>query len=538
MKRFFNFVATLVVGAAAFSVLSCEDDISGVGSGLLDTGSTANAYYVDLIAYNTNNDSIRSDENVLQNGVVGVYEDPIFGRTKAKFYSQARLSNLNPNFGTNPAVDSVILNIPVHTKAGDDNIQVDTTYVYLQPGQEPSDTSTIIIKRTYKLDSIYGKTDLPMTLKVREVAQYLHNQDSIYYSNPNLNACGACVSNNIQVYPQVLGSKVITNKVSTFSRQKKNEVKTAPTPYLRVKLDSAYFKSKFVDNQNSPDLQDQSSFIRNFFRGIELSVDETQGFLMNFNPNMSLSIHYSYDDTTTEEEGDRKTGTLGLTFSSIWNTTGGYNVQINQFEHANRSSEFVNAYTQPDLVNGAARLYLAGMDGTKTIIKLNQDQLNEIRNNVLSNDWAIVGAELILHVDESYGFTKPPYLMAWNFYKDGNKYLSKNFVDIMSFYNSYPVSVQFNPKYDYTNNPNKYVIRITDYIKSMVEGNEVFEDGQIILSLGNFLLSPSTGYTGVYNATDPYMNDRAFNPHRIVLHGNASEQVDKRLRLKVYYTKK
>lgn len=538
MKRFFNFVATLAVGAVAFSVLSCEDDISGVGSGLLDTGSTANAYYVDLIAYNTNNDSIRSDENVLQNGVVGVYEDPIFGRTKAKFYSQARLSNLNPNFGTNPAVDSVILNIPVHTKAGDDNIQVDTTYVYLQPGQEPSDTSTIIIKRTYKLDSIYGKTDLPMTLKVREVAQYLHNQDSIYYSNPNLNACGACVSNNIQVYPHVLGSKVITNKVSTFTRQKKNEEKTAPTPYLRVKLDSAYFKSKFVDNQNSPDLQDQSSFIRNFFRGIELSVDETQGFLMNFNPNMSLSIHYSYDDTTTEEEGDRKTGTLGLTFSSIWNTTGGYNVQINQFEHANRSSEFVNAYTQPDLVNGAARLYLAGMDGTKTIIKLNQDQLNEIRNNVLSNDWAIVGAELILHVDESYGFTKPPYLMAWNFYKDGNKYLSKNFVDIMSFYNSYPVSVQFNPKYDYTNNPNKYVIRITDYIKSMVEGNEVFEDGQIILSLGNFLLSPSTGYTGVYNATDPYMNDRAFNPHRIVLHGNASEQVDKRLRLKVYYTKK
>ena len=108
----------------------------------------------------------------------------------------------------------------------------------------------------------------------------------------------------------------------------------------------------------------------------------------------------------------------------------------------------------------------------------------------------------------------------------------------MSFMNSYPVSVQFNPRYNYTDNPNMYTIRITDYIKSIVEGDEIYEDGTITLSLGNFLLNPSGGYTGVINGTDPYMNNRAFNPYRIVLHGNASEQEAKRLKLKVYYTQK
>ncbi len=253
-------------------------------------------------------------------------------------------------------------------------------------------------------------------------------------------------------------------------------------------------------------------------------------------------MHYSYDNpvanTGQENYEARLEKTFGLTFNSTWGNPQGFNVQIAQYEHTNRSQQFVNAYTNPNTTSGDSRLYLNGLDGTKTVIKLNQDQLTQIRQNVLENDWAIVGAELNLYVDDSYGLRKPPYLFAWNQYTEDNKLQNKNFSDLTQFYNSYPASVQFNPMYNYKDDTKMYTIRITDYIKSMVEQDEIYENGSLILSLGNFLLNPSNSYTSPISGTDPFFNNRSFNPHRIVLHGNATEQQDKKLQLKVYYTKK
>lgn len=534
MKRFFNQVAAILLCATAFTVFSCEDDISDVGSGLIDNGSIADVTYVDVVSYNTNNDSIRSDEFVLQSASLGVFEEPVFGRTKAKFITQARLNQFNPNFGANAEMDSVILSIPVFYQNKEADIEIDTTYLYLGENETPTDTATIRISRTYKLDSIYGQTNATMNLQVREVAQYLYSMDSTYYSNPAIASCQGCPNiNEIEVFPNVLGVAEIKNKITTHQVKKKNASGDAPPVAIQVKLDKDYFKQKFIDNQNSSDLNDNSAFIRNFFRGIELSVQENQGFIFNFNPtspHFNLTMYYHYDNP---EEGD---DTFALNFSSFWG--GGYNVQLSQFEHANRSSQFVNAYTNPNTTTGDSRIYLAGMDGTKAVIKLNQEQLSEIRNNVLNNDWAIVGAELNLHIDDSYNLKTPPFLFAWNQYKDGNNWKNINFTDVSEFFNSYPLAVQFNPQYDYSDNPKTYTIRITDYVKSIVERNEVYEDGSVILSMGNFLLSPNNAYSTVVSDTNPFYNNRAFNPYRVVLHGNNSEQEDKKLRLKIYYTKK
>lgn len=547
MRRFSNLVAALVLCTTTFFAVSCEDDISDVGSGLIDTGASANAFYVDVVSYNTNNDSIRSDEKVLQSAVVGVYEESVFGRTKARFISQARLGLTSPTFGEAAEMDSVVLNIPVFYKNKTDDVQVDTTYVYLAENESPSDTATMVLKRTYKLDSLYGNTQTPITLQVREVSQYLYSQDSTLYSNRNLAPCSSCTNiNDIQTFPTVLGSLSVTNKLITYQTKKKDDTSNEiPPVVLKVKLDKDYFKQKFIDNQGSADLSDQASFIRNLFRGIELSVVEEQGFLLTINPTtpaFNLNMHYSYKNPA-EDTGDgnyqaRLKNILPLSFSSYWSQVPGYNVQVNQFEHSNRGAQFVNSYTNPNMTEGDARLYLAGMDGTKSIIKLDQTQLNEIKNNVQNNGWAIVGAELTFHVDDSYGLKKPPYLFAWNNYLEDGKVKNLNFEDVFKFFNSYPLTVQFNPMYNYKENNNTYTIRITDYIKNIVERGEVYDENKIVLSLGNFLLSPASGYMNIISLNDPFANDRAFNPHRVVLHGSNSEQADKKLRLKIYYTKK
>ncbi|MDD3771675.1 MAG: DUF4270 domain-containing protein [Weeksellaceae bacterium] len=545
MRKFFNLVAAFVLCSTATLVVSCEDEISSVGSDLIDSGISAKVFYTDVIAYNTNNDSIRSDAKVLQNALVGVYDEPIFGRTKARFISQARLGKLNPDFGTEAEMDSVILTLPVYYKSGSDNVSIDTTYVYLQEGETPTDTATVRLKRTYKLDSIYGNTSIPITLQVREVAEYLYSQDSIYFSNRNLSNCSSCSNiNDIEVYPTILGSLQITNEMTTFQEFKLNNSTTVSEPavMVRISLDKNYFKQKFIDNAGSSNLSDQASFIRNFFRGIELSVPEDQGFLFTFNPsseNFKITLYHSMKNTAEgENQPERTQSSLVLNFNSYWSSTTGYNVQVNQFDHSNRSSQFVNAYTNPNTTEGDSRLYLGALEGSKTIIKLSQDQINEIQTNIQENGWAIVGAELNFYVDDSYGFRKAPYLFAWHSYTENGKLKEKNFDDIYKFYNSYPISVQFNPMYDYKNDSKLYTIRITDYIKSVVERGEVFENNQIVVSLGNFLLSPSSGYMNIMNTNYLYMNDRAFTSDRVVLHGNNTEQTDKKLRLKIYYTQK
>lgn len=533
MKRIFNLAfGGLFLAVSLFSV-SCEDDISNVGSNMLDDGTSADVMYVDVLAYNQNLDSIRSDEKVLQSAVLGVYEEAVFGRTKARFISQARMSTPNPNFGTNPVVDSVLLTIPVFHNTTVES--VDTIRKYTAP-ENSNAVDTLIIKRTYKVDSLYGNTAIPMTIQVREVAQYLQSQDSILYSNPNLGS----EINNIQVFPQILGSAQVGNKVTTEQVVPANSVsEQPPTPAYIIKLDPTFFKEKLIDNQGSANLSDQASFIRNLFRGIELSVVENQGFIFNFDPNlMSIDMYYKKDNTGSNSESvPRVNATYSLEFKSTWASVPGYNVQVNQFEHANRSSQFMNAYTNPNTTTGDSRLYLNGLDGTRSIVKINQEQLNQIRQNVIDHNWVVVGAELIFHIDDSYGFKTPSYLFAWNSYKKDNKQQNESFPDLTKFYNNYPGVVHFNPKYDFKSNPKTYIIRITDYIKGIVEQGEIYEDGEVVVALGNFLLSPPA-YTNVVNSKAYYLNNRAFNPYRIVLHGNATEQSEKALKLKIYYTKK
>src|SRR5690625_7303122 len=81
-------------------------------------------------------------------------------------------------------------------------------------------------------------------------------------------------------------------------------------------------------------------------------------------------------------------------------------------------------------------------------------------------------------------------MFAWHSYKDGENKKQENLSDIRKFFNSYPYLVQFNPMYNYDADPNTYTIRITDHIKRIVERDEEFEDGEIIVSVGNFLLNP------------------------------------------------
>lgn len=528
MKKILNYlIGSALALTFGSTIVACEEEPIGLGGSIVGQDAEGNVTSLDVIAYNTHNDSLRADQRMLQNALLGAYEEPIFGRTKARLISQLRLSSTNPSFGTNSTVDSVHLFIPVYYNSSNDSVKADTINLS-NPGKKAEDNDTIMIRKVYKVDSIYGNKNAKMRLNVRDISTVLYS-DSTYYSNPNLRN-----RDNIGINPAVIGSLELGNTVENITIKQKVGSANIYEERIgyKISLDKNYFTEKILNNEKNGLLGDNAIFINKVIKGFEFSVEENNGFLFAFNPNqIELKMYYSFDNS--DKEKDRLNSTFNFSFDNVWSSMGGNNVQINQIENTNKGSEFINNLSSIHQTEGSKRLYLNGSDGTLINVKFIADQINSLKTKKEAENWTIIGAKLQFHIDESYNFQKPPFLMAWNNYKQEGKVLDKLFADVLEYYNSYPLSVHFNPQIG----DNKfYTIDITKHLKKMIEKNENFDEQIMKVAMGNFLMS-NTDASTIFSSSPFYRNTIA-NPYRIVLHGNQSENTDKKLKLLVYYTKK
>ena len=527
MKKIFNILlASIVIATVGMSIVSCEDDSIGLGSGLVGGDVEGNFTSYDVIAYNTYADSIRSDQKVLQNALLGAYEESVFGRTKASFISQLRLSTTSPSFGTNAQVDSVNLIIPIYTVSSSDSVVVDTINLS-KPGVKAEVNDTILIRKTYKVDSIYGNKNATMNLKVRDINTVLYT-DQVYYSKSSSGA-----DDYIDVNSTVLGSARIGNKVQNITIKEKGsdlDIYSESVGY-KITLDKNYFQQKIINNQNTGLLSDYATFLREVIKGIHISVEENDGFLFAFNPNkLELKMHYSSDNTT---DNTRKSSSLSFDLTSFWASTQGSNVQVSHLDHSNKGAAFLNNLSDAYKTSGSPRLFLNGADGTKINVKFPDSQINQLKSDFESNNWTIIGAKLKFFIDEAYNYPKPGFITAWNEYTDAGNRVNALYADVTNYYNAYPDIVHFNP---FIGDKNYYTIDITLHIKDIIEKGEIFLDQEMVVAMGNFLMSSSDAST-LYS-TNPLYRNTVANPYRVVLHGNASENADKKLKLLVYYTNK
>ena len=525
MKKILNYlIGSALVLAFGSTIVACEEEPIGLGGSLVGQDAEGNFTSLDVIAYNTYNDSLRADQKVLQNALLGAYEEPVFGRTKASLISQLRLISTNPSFGTNPTIDSVNLFIPVYYNTNTDSIKVDTLNLS-KPGAKPADNDTIMIRKIYKVDSIYGNRNAKMRLNIRDISTTLYT-DSAYYSNSKFRS-----KDQIGINSNVIGTKVLGNTVENITIKLKSGTTAIYQENVgyKISLDKNYFKQKILDNEKTGLLGDNALFINRVIKGFHMSVEENNGYLFAFNPNLlELNVHYS-----SGVAGSRNSSNFSFSFNNSWSTVPGSTVQINQIENSNKGQAFLNNLNVSNQSTGSARLFLNGADGTFVNLRFVEDQINALKTKKEAENWTIIGAKLQFYVDESYNFIKPPFIMAWNNYKFSNSYVNALYSDMTEFYNAYPYNVHFNPQIG----DNKYyTIDITKHLKKMIENDEKFEDQKMLVALGNFLMSTSDNST--LNSSNPYNRNTIANPYRIVLHGNKSEDDSKKLKLKVYYTKK
>ena len=189
-------------------MVSCNSDADDLGKNLFDGNSvTGNQVSYDLVAYNINNgDAVRADSYALQRVILGAFTEGHFGTQKSAYVTQVRLSKYAPDFGTNPVVDSVVLEIKPQYDATTKTV---TTTNVTHEGQTAKQTLT-------KYEAVkYGNPAATMNIDVHDVVP----------ADSNLGVVGTEILSNKQGVTggNLLGSKAFSGNVYAVSINKTSD---------------------------------------------------------------------------------------------------------------------------------------------------------------------------------------------------------------------------------------------------------------------------------------------------------------------------
>ncbi|WP_446050655.1 DUF4270 family protein [Zobellia laminariae] len=119
----------LAVVALVIIFASCEEDLTTVGSGVVGGEPFKNNKAVfDVFAYNKKIKAVST--NKLPIYQLGIYDDPLYGKTEARVTSQVLLPSANPTFGTYSQLAEETENSDVPAQIPE-NETVESVYLYI-----------------------------------------------------------------------------------------------------------------------------------------------------------------------------------------------------------------------------------------------------------------------------------------------------------------------------------------------------------------------------------------------------------------------
>ena len=298
MKLKYTLPKVLAILAVIIAFASCEEDFSTIGADIIGDENfesevtdtfTVKAYSRKLLPVQTTRLPVYQ---------LGVYNDPVYGKSTVNFLAQLTLDLTNPSFELAPRVDSVVLYIPYFSEAITDDNEV----------------------TTYELDSVYGET--PIDIKIYESNYFLRDFDPAsgfedlqnYYANQG------------DLFESFLGDLIYT--IEDFKPSDQPVVLSDSLsfiPGLRVKLPTQFFKEKIIDAEGSLHLLNNNNF-RDYFRGLyfkaESTTDDGSLFFMDLE-DASLTMHISFQtdpgslEVVANDTVQRFTGEVGMSFNAI-----------------------------------------------------------------------------------------------------------------------------------------------------------------------------------------------------------------------------
>jgi len=290
--------------------MACKKDPYKVGLDLLPPTDTLNVKTVDtstVVAYSVFQDSVRSDETTLN--IMGSLMDPIFGSTTAGIYAQYRLVAETPNFGINPALDSLVLQLPYGV--------------------------------------IYGDTNALQTIRIYEISQNFY-PDSVYYSNQH-----------IETYKIPIAT--YTFKPDRYDSLTVGGVKTAPHIRINLTKVSNYLGNKLL-HAPSAYLSTNDNFLL-FMKGlyIESVPVSNGGALMSLDLTNTISkmALYFHNQSTDSLHFDFVVSSLSARFN-----------HIDHNNYVDAVPELQQQVLHHDTTLGKNTLYVQGLGGMRVRLRL------------------------------------------------------------------------------------------------------------------------------------------------------------------------
>ena len=288
----------------------CSKPAGQIGAIILPEDSKLKLFYTDtasIYAYSEPNDSIRTDH--LATSMVGSVYDPVFGVTTAGFYMQFLLSIPKHNFGENPKLDSLVIQLAY----GGNN---------------------------------YGDTNSTITVHVYEMMESIQ-YDTVYYSNTVI-PVGSVDYADYTFTPRPVDSIVVDGDTIA--------------PALRFSLsDRSTELGEKLLNIPSDNMDDNDVF-REYFKGLYIVAQPTysNGTLVSFDLNSlytQMTIYYSNDTVDS------------LRYNYVSRSTA---VKVNRFAnfHTAGDNSFRQQVVEGDTALGKEKFYVQGTAGVRSVIKV------------------------------------------------------------------------------------------------------------------------------------------------------------------------
>lgn len=437
MKKKFTFIK----GILAFAILAltfsaCDKDYATLGADIVggNNYSTSRVEY-PIVTYNSKINSVQT--NGLSSYFLGIYDDPIYGKSSANIVSQLTLSNRTT--GVNINLDSVVVSIPYYSHINSDDPLDDNGYT------------------NYILDSIYGNVDelgnslATMKLSIFRNNYFLRDYDpetdfveaQRYYSDRSTGD-GSMIplteleselifENQSENLFQFKSDQIVFSEENDEGEMEEIQ-RTQPSLVLVFNQEGEgqgnylysdnlqFWQESLIDKMEDEELSNANNF-KNYFRGLYFKLEEVSGNgakgLLNISTG-SITLHYNsisdsdtdgdgipntydidYDGDGEDDEGKVDTDGDGVvdeadidqTFGTDENNDGlddevanyipktvtlSFSGNVINFYENNFEIGIVSEIENADPINGDDKLYLKGGQGSVAIVDLfNPEDLDD-----------------------------------------------------------------------------------------------------------------------------------------------------------------
>lgn len=483
----YNFLKTLVVVFSIVTLISCDKDFISLGGDIIgeENFNSIPGEEFDVALYNQKTGAVQSNNMPINQ--IGVYNNPFFGKTEANFVTQLELAEINPTFGQNIVIDSVVMNVPYVSKIKT-NSDGKTEYELLDMnGTGSIDLS--VYRNDFELLSLNPDDNFQTS------ARYYSNQNAKFdnaklgldalnnYGDYRLNDRYNSLKpeqyehENVSFLPSkkdIVFYKFEPRKVGTtfyvVTYDKTSTIESRVAPAMRIHLNSNYFLNNII--KASKDKLETNIAFKKYFKGLYLKAKEKAagvGTLSSLDfKKGSVTIYYTEDKIVKNSSGveignDRPRKTL------VMNMTGN-TLNLYNFTPSSGYSNFNSQDPMPQ------NLYLKGGEGSFTYIDLftNAAKLAELK----SKNPFVTEASLTFTVNDAVMGSAPHPLRLYLYDVENETVISDYIFDT----SANPSDLKTNKsifggilKEEKTNDvvtKRYYKFRITDFVNKILKGTQ------------------------------------------------------------------